>query len=304
LLTRAILLRLADSPRIESFVKRNGMSAGFARRFIAGETMEETVEPVRDLNRRGMTVTLDYLGENVRAAEEATQSVEYYRRLFSFISDNRLDANVSLKLTQLGLDIDAELAFGHMRAILDAASRYDQFVRIDMEGSPYTQRTLDLFERLWAEYKNVGTVIQSYLYRSRADVERMIELGARVRLVKGAYNEPKEIAHPHKADVDASYLELMVMLLSHGNYPAIATHDSAIIEATKKFAAERAIAPRSYEFQMLYGIRRDLQAKLVTQGYGMRVYVPFGTQWYGYMMRRLAERPANLWFVLKNLIRR
>jgi proline dehydrogenase len=303
-LTRGILLRLADSPRVETFVKRNGMSAGFARRFIAGETMEETVEPVRALNRKGMSVSLDYLGENVHKPEEAKQSVDYYGRLFTFIADNQLNANVSLKLTQLGLDIDTELAYCNMRTILDAASRFDQFVRIDMEGSPYTQRTLDLFERLWKDYKNVGTVIQSYLYRSKADIERMIELGARVRLVKGAYNEPKEVAHPDKADVDASYVELMRLLLSRGNFPAIATHDLKMIDATRLHAMQESIPPSAYEFQMLYGIRRDLQEKLVTDGFGMRVYVPFGTQWYGYMMRRLAERPANLWFVLKNLIRR
>lgn len=303
-LTRSILLRLADSPRVEAFVKRNGMSAGFARRFVAGETMEESVEPVRVLNRKGMSVSLDYLGENVHRPEEATQSVEYYRRLFAFIADNKLDSNVSLKLTQLGLDIDSELAYCNMRTILDAAAEYDQFVRIDMEGSPYTQRTLDVFERLWTDYKNVGTVIQSYLYRSKADVERLIELAARVRLVKGAYSEPKEVAYPQKSEVDASFVELMRLLISRGNFPAIATHDSAMIDATKRHAAENGIAASLYEFQMLYGIRRDLQERLVSEGLGMRVYVPFGTQWYGYMMRRLAERPANLWFVLKNMIRR
>jgi proline dehydrogenase len=302
-LTRGILLRLADSPRVESFVKKNGMSAGFARRFIAGETMEETVEPVRALNRKGMSVSLDYLGENVHRVEEAEQSVDYYRRLFSFIADNALDANVSLKLTQLGLDIDTGLALRNLRTILEAAASFGQFVRIDMEGSPYTQRTLDLFEQLWAEYKNVGTVIQSYLYRSKADIERMNELGARVRLVKGAYNEPKEIAFPQKADVDKSYVELMRLLLSKGNYPAIATHDTVIIDETKNFAAGESIAADRFEFQMLYGIRRDLQEALVSQGYRMRVYVPFGTQWYAYMIRRLAERPANLWFVLKNMLR-
>jgi proline dehydrogenase len=266
--------------------------------------MEETAEPVRVLNRKGMTVSLDYLGENVSRSEEAAQSVDYYRRLFAFISENELNANVSLKLTQLGLDIDTEVAFRNMRTILDAASGYDQFVRIDMEGSPYTQKTLELFERLWTDYKNVGTVIQSYLYRSAPDVDRMVELGARVRLVKGAYNEPKEIAYPNKSDVDSSYIALMKVLLARGHYPAIATHDTAIIEATKAYAHELPVAPDRYEFQMLYGIRRDLQQALVKQGYGMRVYVPFGTQWYAYMMRRLAERPANLWFVLRNMIRR
>jgi proline dehydrogenase len=303
-LTRGILLRLAECPRVATFVKKNGMSAGFARRFIAGETMEETVEPVRTLNRKGMTVSLDYLGENVHKIEEAAQSVDYYRRLFAFINENSLDANVSLKLTQLGLDINEELAFQNMKSILEVAAGFDQFVRIDMEGSPYTQRTLDLFERLWETHKNVGVVIQSYLYRSAEDTKRAIELGARIRLVKGAYNEPKEIAYPEKADVDRSYIELMKLLLSDGFYPAIATHDTAIIEETKRYACDRAITPDRFEFQMLYGIRRDLQEALVRQGYRMRVYVPFGTQWYPYMMRRLAERPANLWFVLKNMVRR
>jgi proline dehydrogenase len=295
---------MANSPKIESFVKRNGMSSGFAKRFIAGETMEETIEPVRVLNANGMTVTFDYLGENVTRPEEAEESVAYYKRLFRFIADNNLDRNVSLKLTQLGLDINSDLAYSHMKTILGEAAQYDQFVRIDMEGSPYTEATLEIFFKLWADYKNVGTVIQSYLYRSADDIEKLVEAGARVRLVKGAYNEPKEVAFSQKGEVDANYVKLMQVLLKRGNYPAIATHDELIIKSTRGFAKEEKVDNVSYEFQMLYGIRRDLQKSLVSDGYRMRVYVPFGTQWYGYMMRRLAERPANLWFVAKNLLRR
>ena len=294
---------MSNSPTNQRFVKKNGMSAGFAQRFIAGEHMEQTIEPVRHLNALGMTASLDYLGENVYKAQEARESVEYYRRLFKFIFDNRLDANVSLKLTQLGLDISDELATANMREILDEAAKYEQFVRIDMEGSLYTERTLQIFFKLWEDHKNFGTVIQTYLYRSEADVHRMIDARARVRLVKGAYNEPKEVAYPDKKDVDASYLRLSEELLLHGTYPAIATHDPLIINATNKFVGTNNIAASDFEYQMLYGIQRDLQKQLVNDGFRMRVYVPFGTQWYGYMMRRLAERPANLWFVLKNLLR-
>jgi proline dehydrogenase len=303
-MTRGLLLRMANSPAVERFVKRNGMSAGFARRFIAGETMEETVAPVRALNERGITASLDYLGENVSRPEEAEQSVAYYLRLLGFIDEHGLNANISLKLTQLGLDLSEEIACANMSRILEEAQRFSQFVRIDMEGSDYTQRTLDLFYCLWSRYQCVGVVIQSYLYRSEADVEKLIETGARVRLVKGAYQEPKEIAYPLKKDVDANFHKLMETLLSRGAYPAIATHDETLIRATKEFARDQGIGPDKYEFQMLYGIRRDLQHALVQDGYRMRVYIPFGTQWYPYMMRRLAERPANLWFVLRNSLRR
>ena len=302
-MTRGLLLRMAGSPTIERFVKRNGMSAGFARRFIAGETMEETVTPVKSINAKGMTATLDYLGENVSQVNEANESVAYYRKLFKFISENNLDANISLKLTQLGLDISDELATNNMHSILGEAAYYNQFVRIDMEGSEYTERTIQIFFKLWEDHKNFGTVIQTYLYRSEADVHRLIDAGARVRLVKGAYNEPQQVAFPNKADVDASYVKLTQELLKRGKYPAIATHDPVIIGATNKFAATENIDQSRFEYQMLYGVRRDLQDQLSKDGYNMRVYVPFGTQWYGYMMRRLAERPANLWFVLKNLLR-
>lgn len=301
---RALLLKLADSPAVQRFVKRNGMSAGFARRFVAGETMESAVPAVRALNDRCISVSLDHLGENVRTAEEAVESVGYYHRLLQFIDEKQLDANVSLKLTQLGLDIGDDFAYDNLRFILEEARRTDQFIRIDMEGSAYTQRTLDLFYRLWPDYRNVGAVIQSYLYRSKDDLEKLIAAGVRVRLVKGAYREPKEIAFAAKRDVDRNFVELMQMLLRGGNYPAIATHDAAMIEATKEFVRKNNVQSNRFEFQMLYGIRRDLQESLVKEGYRMRVYVPFGTQWYPYMMRRLAERPANLWFVVRNLLRR
>lgn len=304
LLSRTLLLRLADSPNVEKFVKHNGMSTGFARRFVAGEHLEDVIAPVRALNARGITVSLDYLGENVTKAEEAEESVRYYVRLFDFIAENRLNANVSLKLTQLGLDLGEDVASAHMHRILDCAAKHDQFVRIDMESSEYTQRTLDVFYRLWKDYRNVGAVIQSYLFRSAEDVERLLEAGARVRLVKGAYNEPRKVAFRHKTDVDRNFVVLMEQLLLRGHYPAIATHDEAIIRATRRFADEHSVVSARFEFQMLYGIRRDLQQSLVDQGYRMRVYVPFGTQWYRYLMRRLAERPANLYFVLKNVLRR
>ena len=295
---------MANSRSVERFVKRNGMSAGFARRFVAGEQLEDTIGPVHALNKLGITCSLDYLGENVTRAEEAVASAAYYLKLLRFIDDNQLGSNVSLKLTQLGLDVDEGLAEGNLRTILADAERYDQFVRIDMEGSEHTQRTLDLFYRLWDDHKNVGVVIQSYLYRSEADIERLVSTGVRVRLCKGAYNEPREVAYPHKAEVDENYRKLMRTLLTQGNYPALATHDPSIIEEAQAFVSAQAISLNSFEFQMLFGIRRDLQRSLAANGYRMRVYVPFGTQWYGYMMRRLAERPANLWFVLRNVLRR
>ncbi len=299
-----MLLKLADSPRVERFVKRNGMSAGFARRFIAGERMEDVVRPVLALNNQGITATLDYLGENVARKEDAEESAAYYLKLLDFIEEQGLDSNVSLKLTQLGLDISDDLAYRNLASILRRATEYDQFVRIDMEGSAYTQRTLDIFYRLWKVFKNVGAVIQSYLHRSQEDVEKLIEAGARVRLVKGAYSEPEEVALQQKSQVDRNFVALMRLLLDGGNYPAIATHDEAMIQATRQYAREKEVPSDRFEFQMLYGIRRERQTALARQGYRMRVYVPFGAHWYPYMMRRLAERPANLWFVAKNLLKR
>lgn len=304
MLLRSVLLRMADSPAVERVVRGSPLSGRLVRRFVAGDTMEQALDPVRALNAAGMSVSLDFLGENTHTREDAARSMGYYCALLCFIKERHLNANVSLKLTQLGLDIDEELAIEHMRAILVGAREGGQFVRIDMEGSPYTAATLRLFAALRSDFDNVGVVIQSYLKRSASDLEALIAHGAGVRLVKGAYQEPPSIAFQRKADVDRSFAELAETLLLRGENPAIATHDERLIEHTRAFAAARAIPPERYEFQMLFGIRRDLQERLVGQGHRVRVYTPFGTQWYGYLMRRLAERPANLWFFARNLVRR
>jgi len=301
---RTLLLKLADSPRIERAVKRNGMSAVLVRRFVAGETLEQTANAVRALNAQGLAATLDYLGENVHSADQAAECVDRVCGMLRFIGEHSLRSGVSIKLTQLGLDLSDELCERNTRQILDVAAEIGRFVRIDMEGSPYTQRTLDLFDRLLPDYRNTGIVVQSYLRRTHADVERLVRAGASVRLVKGAYREPADIAFPSKSDVDAAYVEQMKRLLDAGCQPAIATHDERIVEAGKAQAKSSARAADTYEFQMLYGIRRDLQVSLVRDGYRVRIYTPFGSEWYGYTMRRLAERPANMWFVLKNLLRR
>lgn len=305
MLSRSVLLSLANSKKMENMVRKNALSSRIASRFVAGETIEQVTEPVRALNKQGLTATLDLLGESVNSEAEVAVTVDTYLRLFQQIRRENLNANVSLKLTALGIDISDEMAYRNMERLLDAAGS-DQFVRIDMEGSDYTQRTLDLFTRLWnspAAYRNAGVVIQSYLRRSADDIAMLNTMGARVRLCKGAYKESPEVAFPDKADVDSNYIALSKMLLQHGNYPGIATHDPKMIDAVKAFAKENAIGTDRLEFQMLYGIRRDLQVGLVKEGYRMRVYVPFGTHWYPYFMRRLAERPANIWFVLKNLLR-
>jgi proline dehydrogenase len=302
-LTRTILLRMADSKRMESFVRNNGWTARTARRFVAGERLEEVNEPARALNALGITASFDYLGESVTTADEVAVMVDTYLRLFRHIRTESLDANISLKLTALGLDIDAELCHRNMVRLLQAAGP-DMFVRIDMEGSPCTERTLELFRRLWEgpeTFRNVGVVIQAYLHRSEADVARLIEMGARVRLCKGAYREPSEIAFQSRAEVDASYLRLLEPLLLRGCYPAIATHDLRMIDAAKSIAERHSIDRDRFEFQMLFGVRRDAQERLAAEGYRIRVYTPFGDRWYPYFMRRLAERPANLWFALRGV---
>jgi proline dehydrogenase len=300
---RNSLLWLASNSALRRQVTRSKLARPLARRFVAGETAEQAFAAVAHLNSQGALVTLDYLGENVTSAEEAQAVRHTYIGLLDEIGRRGLKCNVSLKLTALGLDIDHAMCEANLRAILDAAQRHDNFVRLDMEGSDYTQITLDMFEHLFvAEGRtNVGVVIQSYLYRSAADIERLIELHARVRLCKGAYNEPPTVAYPQKADVDKNYLALTRRLLCNGNYPGLATHDSAIINWVKEFARTQQIGPERYEFQMLYGVRRDLQQQLIKEGYNLRVYVPFGEAWYPYLMRRLAERPANLLFILKAL---
>lgn len=303
--SRAVFHGLAQVTVLRRLASRYGMAGGrgFARRFIAGETIGEAIDAVRDLPGRGLDLTLDYLGESVSSAEAAAEAAAEYTRIIAAIVAAGIERNLSLKLTQLGLDVDRATAIDNMRRILEPADAAGFFVRIDMESSAYTSVTIDILETLWRQgHRGVGTVVQSYLRRSEADVERLNALGARVRLVKGAYREPKAVAYAHKADVDAKFIELMQMLLDGGHAPAIATHDPAMIEATKAYARKRGHASDRFEFQFLYGIRRDLQASLVAEGYRVRVYVPFGRQWYPYFMRRLGERPANVAFVLRGIV--
>jgi proline dehydrogenase len=276
---------------------------GFARRFIAGEDVEEAIAAVADLPGRGLRLTLDYLGESVASFDEAEAAAEEYVRIINAVVRSGIERNISLKLTQLGLDVDRATAVDNMRRILEPADRHGFFIRIDMENSPYTERTLQVMETLWQQgHRSVGTVIQSCLLRSAADVVRLNELGSRVRLVKGAYKEPKTVAFQDKSKVDSAFVELMQVLLDHGTFPAIATHDPAMIAATRRYADQRGYGKDRFEFQMLYGIRRDLQASLVKEGYGVRVYVPFGQKWFPYFMRRLGERPANVAFVLRGIL--
>ena len=303
-LSRATFSALADSRTLKKVASRYGMRPdGFARRFVAGETMEEAIRCAASIERTGMTVTLDHLGERVRSRDEATRSTKEYIAIVEAAAAAGISRNVSVKLTQLGLDIDRATSVDNMRRLLDVASKADFFVRVDMEGSAYTAQTLEAVDTLWSiGCRNIGVVIQSYLKRSPADLERMIALGLRVRLVKGAYKEPKDVAFQEKEDVDRAFIELMQVLLTQSAYPAIATHDPAMIDETKRFAAAKGIDKSAFEFQMLYGIRRDLQRALVAEGYPFRVYVPFGTDWFPYFMRRLGERPANIAFVFKGIV--
>jgi len=302
---RSALLYLSEQPQIFKFVRNNRVAKSFANRFVAGETLDSALAAVTRLNKRGITASLDLLGESVHNEAEARASGDAYLRMLDRIHEQRANANVSVKLTAMGLDISEDLCVSIMQRILQRARDYDSFVRIDMESSEYTQRTLDLFEqRLYPTYReHVGIVLQSYLYRTFADVQRAIQLRARVRLCKGAYKEPETVAYPAKKDVDSNYVRSLHELMLKGNYPGIATHDEAIIREAKRFAKEKNIPSDRYEFQMLYGVRRDLQDRLVREGYRMRVYVPFGTQWYPYLMRRLAERPANVAFITGNVVK-
>lgn len=304
-LSKAFFHTLAASQGLKTLASRYGLrsNGGFARRFIAGETVEEAIAAARAIEASGMTLTLDHLGESVTTMAEADAATRSYLALIERIVSSGITRNVSLKLTQLGLTIDRATSVDNLRRILDAGTAHDFFVRVDMEDSPYTQVTLDIFETMWQQgYRNVGIVIQSYLPRSLDDVRHLNGLGARVRLVKGAYNEPRGVAYQNKAEVDAAFVDIAKLLLANGNHPAIATHDPAIIQATKAFAADHRIPSDRYEFQMLYGIRRDIQAKLTAEGYRVRVYVPFGREWFPYYMRRLGERPANVGFVIRGLL--
>ncbi len=295
---------LARSLTLKRLASQYGMTPqGFARRFIAGETVNEAIDVARTLQGRGMHVALDYLGESVGTTKAALAASREYVQLVETIVASGIERNISLKLTQLGLTIDKATCVDNLRRILEPAKRHEFFVRIDMESSEFTQLTLEVFETVWQlEFRNVGIALQSSLHRTEQDVRRMNELGARVRLVKGAYKEPAAVAFQQKADVDDAYMRQMRLLLDHGVYPAIATHDEHIIAETRSYAAERNLPNDRYEFQMLYGIRRDLQTSLVADGYRMRVYIPFGKEWFPYFMRRLGERPANVGFVLRALL--
>jgi proline dehydrogenase len=283
-------------------------------RFVAGMEIDDVIRAAESVNAQGISATLDSLGENVSTPDEARHSADIYHELLDAIQRRGLNANVSVKLTQMGLELDPELTYEIVRDLVAHAVETDNFVRIDMEGSALTQTTLGIVNRLDAAYNNgtpaadsksghVGVVIQAYLYRSEKDICELLNKGIRIRLCKGAYQEPPELAFPNKADVDSNYVRLTRILLKSGVYHGIATHDDAMIEATKSFVNERKIDPASFEFQMLYGVRRDLQRELVDQGYGVRVYIPFGREWYPYFMRRLAERPANVLFLAKNFFK-
>lgn len=303
MIAKSVLLYLSRQERLRNFISGFSSFQNMTRRFVAGETIDEAVAAIRDLNARGITASFDHLGESITLPEESRAEVVEYRTLLERISSENLQCNVSVKLTQLGLGIEPKLCLENTGRIVQEAAARRNFVRIDMEDSAHTQATLEVFKELRRTYDNVGIVLQSYLYRTRKDLEDVLALGARVRLCKGAYNEPAAVAFSQKSETDRNYLELTRILLASDGYHGIATHDEAIINETKRFAEQQGISPGAFEFQMLYGVRRDLQEQLVRDGYRLRVYVPYGKHWYPYFMRRLAERPANLWFVMKNLLR-
>jgi len=302
---RQSLLWLSEQRRVFDFVRRNRLARKFASRFVAGETIDQAVAAAGELAQRGITASLDLLGESVTVEAEAVAARDQYLQMLDRLAQAGREVNVSVKLTQMGIDIDENLCQANMTRILDKARSLRGFVRLDMESSEYTQKTLDFFtQRPFDNYReNCGVVIQSALRRSEADISDLIRLKARVRLCKGAYLEPPTVAFPDKKDVDRNYVRLMERLLREGNYPGIATHDEKIIQHARQFAQREQIGSERYEFQMLYGVRRDLQGRLKQAGYNMRVYIPFGTQWYPYLMRRLAERPANIAFILGNLVK-
>jgi proline dehydrogenase len=305
---RAFFLALSRSDGARRMATHFGPARSMARRFVAGETLEEAIAAVRSLNQEGLLATLDHLGENITSETEARDATHEILDLLEEIERTSIQSGVSIKLTQLGLDLSPALAAENAAQIVTRAAQAGRFVRLDMEGSEYTQMTLTLIEELWEHHRNVGIVIQSYLRRSSADVARLVELGASVRLVKGAYDEPPTVAYTHKADIDGNYVRLMEQLFADqarrkGVFPAIATHDLRLIDWAKEHTRQRGIPPGDFEFQMLYGIRPALQKQLVREGYRVRAYVPYGQQWYPYFMRRVAERPANIALLLRNLLK-
>ena len=303
--SKAFFHLLAQSRTLKTLATRLAMRPGrasFVHRFVPGETVEDAIRAARVLEAHGLTETFDHLGESVTTLAEAVSATRDYMDMVRAVMESGVERNISLKLTQLGLDVDRASAVDHLRKILELAEPAGFFVRIDMERSRYTAVTLDTFETLWGYgHRQIGVVLQSDLYRSEEDVRRITALGARIRLVKGAYREPRSVAHQKKADVDAAYARMMKVLITDGHYSAIATHDPAMIDLARRWASDHGVASDRFEFQMLYGIRRDLQLMLVASGYRVRVYLPFGRDWFPYFMRRLGEHPANVAFVLRSI---
>jgi proline dehydrogenase len=305
MLTRSALIYLSRHEGLKDFAAHFTPFKKLTTRFVAGETIEEAIAAIRELNAEGCSASFDHLNESVGSPAEADLEVKEYLRILERIDETGINSNVSIKLSQFGLGLDPELAYRNARTVVEDAARRGNFVRVDMEGSDFTQVTIDIFKRLRAEFglNDVGIVLQSYLRRTYADAQEMVKIPARIRICKGAYNEPPEVAFPDKKDTDENYIRVMQLLLSSGIYHGIATHDPKMIEATIDYANRQGIGKDAFEFQMLYGVRRDLQRQLAKDGYNMRVYVPYGKHWYPYFMRRLAERPANIWFVMKNIFK-
>jgi len=305
-LLRSAFIALSHNRPLRHFSENSSIGLRVSSRFVAGMEIDDALRIAESVNKQGMSVSLDSLGESVTSELEAYKSAEVYHRLLDAIAERKLNANISVKLTQMGLELSPQLAEGIADDLAQRAAASGSFVRIDMEDSSLTQVTLDIVRRLHARPElrgAIGIVIQSYLYRSQSDIEQLIADGIRVRLCKGAYKEPPEVAFPRKADVDANYIRLSCMLLDSPIFHGLATHDESMIFEAKSFAKQHGIDPSRFEFQMLYGVRRDLQRRLVQEGYNVRVYVPFGREWYPYFMRRLAERPANVIFLAKNFFR-
>ncbi len=301
---RETLIFLSKNKTAKAIVTHAPFARQAARRFVAGETIDDGIKAAHKLNAQGLLVALDYLGEAVHSKEDARAAADVMIKVLDRIHDEQLNSTISVKLTQLGQDVDEAFLKENVLRLIEHAARYDNFVRFDMESSAYVQRTLDFFRMLWQEgHHNIGVVLQSYFFRTEADAKMANELGARVRLCKGAYVEPPDLAFQEKADVDKNFIAVTKLLLEHGTYPAIATHDPRMIQATKDFAREKGIGPERFEFQMLYGVRRDLQQQLLENGYNVRVYTGFGDAWYPFFMRRMAERPANMFFVVNNIVK-
>jgi len=305
MLSRSALIYLSRQEGLKEFAARFRLFKKLTTRFVAGETIDEAVAAIRELNAEGCSASFDHLNESVANPAEAELEVNEYLQILSRIDETGINSNVSIKLTQFGLELDPEVAYRNAHTVVEYAARRGNFVRVDMEASNVTQVTIDIFKRLRTEFgwNDVGIVLQSYLRRTYADAQELVKRQARIRICKGAYNEPPEVAFPDKKDVDENYVRVMQLLLSSGTYHGIATHDPKMIDATINFSQREGIPKTAFEFQMLYGVRRDFQRQLAKDGYNMRVYVPYGKHWYPYFMRRLAERPANIWFVFKNLLK-